>query len=77
MDRTGADAVTKAFLTQIHRELQEAVSIAKAAQVRAESGNVQAAVKIVMDIEDPAYRADRMLKATLLIRNQLMGEDPD
>jgi len=77
MDRTAADTVTLAFLSQIHRELQEAVSIARAAEVRAESGNVEAAVKLVMDVEDPAYRADRMLKATLLIRNELLGEDPD
>ena len=32
---------------------------------------------MAMDIEDPAYRADRMLKATLLIRNELLGEEPD
>jgi len=30
-----------------------------------------------MDIEDPAYQADRMLKAALLIRNELLGESPD
>jgi hypothetical protein len=77
MDRAAADTVTRAFLTQIHRELQEAVSIAKAAEICAESGNVQGAVKIMMDIEDPAYRADRMLKATLLIRNELLGEEPE
>ena len=77
MDRSAADTVTRALLAQIHRELQEAVSIAKAAEVCAESGNIQGAVKMVMDIEDPAYRADRMLKATLLIRNELLGEEPD
>jgi hypothetical protein len=31
MDRTAADNVTKAFLANIHRKLQEAASIAKAA----------------------------------------------
>jgi hypothetical protein len=77
MDRTAADAVTRAFLAHIHRALREAVSIARAAEVCADSGNIQGAVRMVMDIEDPAYRADRMLKATLLIRNELLGEDPD
>jgi cation transport regulator ChaC len=77
MDRSAADTVTRALLAQIHRELQEAVSVAEAAEVCAASGNVQAAIKIVMDIEDPAYRADRMLKAALLIRNELLGEEPD
>jgi hypothetical protein len=77
MDRSAADTVTRAFLAQIHRELQQAVSVARAAEVCAESGNVQGAVRMVMDIEDPAYRADRMLKATLLIRNEFLGEEPD
>jgi hypothetical protein len=49
MDRIASDAVTKALLGNIHRKLQEAASIAKAAEVCAESGNVQTAVKMVMD----------------------------
>jgi hypothetical protein len=77
MDRSAADAVTRALLAQIHRVLQEAVSVAKAAEVCAESGNVPGAIKMAMDIEDPAYRADRMLKAALLIRTELLGEEPD
>ena len=77
MDRSATDSVTRALLVQIHSELREAVSIAKAAEVCAESGNIQRAVKMAMDIEDPAYRSDRMLKAILLIRNELLGEAPD
>jgi hypothetical protein len=72
MDRTAADAVTKALLGNIHRKLQEAASIAKAAEVCAESGNVQIAVRMVMDIEDPTHQANRMLSAALLIRNELL-----
>ena len=34
MDRTAADTITKAFLANIHRKLQEAASIAKAADER-------------------------------------------
>jgi hypothetical protein len=77
MDRTAADAVTKAFLANIHRKPQEAASIAKAAEVCAESGNVQTAVKMVMDIEDPTYQANRILSAALLIRNELSNEGLD
>jgi hypothetical protein len=40
MDRIAADAVTKALLSNIHRKLQESASIAKAAEVCAESGNI-------------------------------------
>ena len=74
MDRIAADAVTKALLSKIYRKLQEAASIAKAAEVCAESGNVQTAVKMVMDIEDPTHQAHRMLSAALLIRNELLDE---
>ena len=70
MDLTAAETVTKAFLTNIHRKLQEAASIAKAADVCAESGNVQAAAKMVMDIEDHTHQVDRLLNAVLLIRNE-------
>ena len=56
MGRTAADTVTKALLSNIHRKLQEAASIAKAAEVCAETGNVQTAVKMVVDIEDPTHQ---------------------
>jgi hypothetical protein len=74
MDRAAADAVTKALLTNIHRKLQEAASIAKAAEACAVSGNVQSAVKLVMDIEDPTYQANRMLNAALLISSGLLND---
>ena len=67
MDRAAADAVTKTLLTNIHRKLQEAASIAKAAEACAVSGNVQSAIKMVMDIEEPTHQANRMLNAALLI----------
>ena len=77
MDRTAADNVTKALLANIHRKLMKAASIAKAAEVCAESGNVQSAVKMVMDIEDPTHQVNRMLSAALLIRNELLDEGLD
>ena len=77
MDRTAAETVTKAFLAKIHRKLQQAASIAKAAEVCAESGNVQTAVKMVMDIEDSTHQANRILSAALLIRNELLDEGLD
>jgi coenzyme F420-reducing hydrogenase gamma subunit len=76
MDRAAADAVTKALLKNLHRKLQEAASIAKAAEACAVSGNVQSAVKMAMDIEEPTYQANRMLNAALLIRKELLEEGP-
>jgi hypothetical protein len=77
MDRPAANLVTKAFLANIQKDLADAAGIAQAATVCAEGGNIPAAIKIAMDIEDPAYRADRMLKAVLLIRHELLGDGPD
>jgi hypothetical protein len=72
MDRAAADAVRKALLTNSHRKLEEAATIAKAAAAGAESGNVQGAVRMVMDIEEPTYQANRMLNAALLISSGLL-----
>jgi len=74
MDQAAVDTVTKALLTNIHRKLQEAASVARAAEVCAESGSVQSAVKMVMDIEEPTYQANRMLNAALLISNGLPND---
>jgi hypothetical protein len=77
MDRAAADDITKALLAHIHRKLQEAASIAKAAEVCAESGNVQTALKMAMDVEDPTHQANRMLSAALLIGNELSRDGHD
>jgi hypothetical protein len=74
MDRAAAHAVTKALLTNLHRMLQEAASIAKAAEACAASGNVKSAVKMAMDIEEPTYQANRMLNAALLISNGQLND---
>jgi hypothetical protein len=73
MDRIAADAVTRAFLTEINRQLQPPAS-----PVRPKTTQ-----KTVTFRTSPgwswisAYRADRMLKAILLIRTELLDEDPD
>ena len=77
MDRIAADAVTAAFIKEIHRLLSEAANIAKAAAICAESGSIPVAVNLVMDFEDPAFLAQQMLKATLLIRRELLAEQID
>lgn len=77
MDRKAANSVITAFISRIEKELADAAGIARGARVCAKGGNIPKAIKIVMDIEDPAYRADRMLKAILLIRHELLGDGPD
>jgi hypothetical protein len=77
MDRGAADAVTKALLTNIRRTLEQAANIALAAEAAAANGNVQGAVRMVMDIEDPTYQANRMLNAALLIGSGLLNNAAD
>lgn len=77
MDNTAADQVVTAFLQEIHHTLEEAVSIAKAARVCAESGNVKAAVNLAVAFEDLTFRPQQMLKAILLIRHELLNEVTD
>jgi hypothetical protein len=74
MDRAASDAVTKALLTNIRRTLEQAANIAKAAEAAAANGNVQGAVRMAMDIEDPTYQANRMLNAALLISSGQLND---
>jgi hypothetical protein len=69
------DAITKVLIGQIRDKLDDAANIAKAAEVCAEAGNVAAAVRMLMDVEDPVHIADRMMQATLLIRRELSDSE--
>lgn len=74
MDTVEIDAITKFLLRQIRNRIDDAANIAKAAEVCAESGNIVAAVRILMSAEDPVHLADRMLQATLIIRCEFSSD---
>ena len=59
-------------MTNPNIHLERIDSIAKAAEVCAASGNVQTAVKMVMDVENPTHQVERMLSAVLLVRSEMM-----
>ena len=63
MDRGIAESAIKLFLGEIRQRLDEAASIAKAAQVCAEDGNVSKAVEIVLDVEQLSYESGNLLNA--------------
>ena len=63
MDRIVAESAIKLFLREIRQRLDEAASIAKAAQVCAEGGNVSKAVEIVLDVEQLSYESANLLNA--------------
>ena len=62
MDRGIAESAIKLFSERWQR-LEEAASIAKAAQVCAEDGNVNKAVEIVLDVEQLSYESANLLNA--------------
>lgn len=67
MNAAIADTAIKVYLREIHNRLEEAVSIAKAADACAETGNADRGVHIAMDIEQLCYEATRLLDAASLI----------
>jgi hypothetical protein len=77
MDAIPADPVICALLQEIRRNLSQASGLADAAADLASKGQLKAAVKLIMDIEDPAHLSDRMLQVILLIRTELQGETID
>jgi hypothetical protein len=74
MDQPTAGFAIKMLLTEIREQLEEASSVAKAAEPCAESGNIEQGVKVALDIEQPVYEAGRLLDAASLI-NQLSKEE--
>ena len=63
MDRAIAESAISAFLEEIRRRLDEAASIAKAAEVCAARGNISKAVEIILDVEQLSYETASLLNA--------------
>ena len=74
MDAAIAEPAIKAYLKEIHTRLDQAASIAKAANACAEAGNADKGVHVALDIEPLIYEATRLLDAASLI-NRLAKED--
>ena len=73
MDAAVAEPAFKAYLKEIHIRLDQAASIAKAANACAEAGNADKGVHVALDIEQLCYEATRLLDAASLI-NRLAKE---
>lgn len=74
MDRTATEAAIKIYLTEIRLRLDEAAGIAKAAEACADSGQVDKAVEVLLDIEQLSYEASRLLDAVSFL-NRLSREE--
>ena len=68
MDRTATDQTVKVLLSEIHRRLDDAARIAKAAEACALAGSVAEGVSVSMDIEQLIYEAGRLQDAASLLR---------
>jgi hypothetical protein len=67
MDRSATDQTIRVLLSEIHRRLDDAARIAKAAEPCALAGSVAEGVSVSMDIEQLIYEAGRLQDAASLL----------
>jgi hypothetical protein len=67
MDAANAKIVIQDFLKDIRGRLDEAATVAKAAEACADAGNVTKAVEIVLDVDQTLYEVTTLLNAASLI----------
>lgn len=74
MTDTPENHVVSALVSEVRSKLEEAHSIAQAAEICARAGNVNRSVQILMDFEGLAHEAQDLFKATLAIKRSLLDE---
>lgn len=67
MDRAIIDAALTMHLIQMRERLDQAASIAKAAEACAQAKNISKAVEIVLDVEPLIYEVTTILNAASLM----------
>jgi hypothetical protein len=68
MDANTVRITIRAYLDEMRLRLDEAASIAKAAQACADAGNVEKGVEIALDVEQLMYEVNTFLNAASLIK---------
>lgn len=79
IDEQMAEVAIKSFIREILDRLDRAAAVAKAAHARVDASNVDKAVEIALDIEQPMYEANtRSERGGLdqLCRQALSSEKP-
>lgn len=74
MTDTPENHVVAALVSEVRAKLEEAHSIAQAAEICARAGNVSRSVPILMDFEGLAHEAQDLFRAALAIKRSLLGE---
>ena len=67
MDPQTIEITIKAYLTEMRSRLEEAASIAKAAEACALSGHVEKGIEVALDIEQIVYEVNTFLNAASMI----------
>jgi hypothetical protein len=74
MSDTAENKLVTTLIIEIRTKLEEAVTIAKAAESCAINGSINRAVPILTEFEDLAHEAQDLLRATLTIKRNLLSE---
>jgi hypothetical protein len=67
MDAKSPEVSLKVYLKEMRERLEQAASIAKAAEACAKTGNVEKGIEIALDIEQLIYEVNTFLNAASLI----------
>ncbi len=67
MDRATTEVAIKNILTELRTRLDTAAKTGVAAEACANAGNIDKAVEVALDIEQPAYEVGRLLDAASLL----------
>jgi hypothetical protein len=73
MDANTVQITIQAYLAEMRQRLDEAASIAMAAQACADGGNIEKAVAIALDVEQLVYEVNTLLNAASLINRISKG----
>ena len=74
LPRETVETTVKVYLSQMRARLDEAASIAKAAETCADAGNISMGIEIPLDVEQLLYEVNTFLNAASLINR--LGKSP-
>lgn len=72
MDAPTVELTIKSLLRELRDRVDKAAAIAKAAEARADSGNVEKGIEIALDLEQLTYEINMLLNAGTMINR--MGQ---
>jgi hypothetical protein len=73
MDANTVEITLKVYLAEMRQRLDQAASIARAAQACADAGNIEKGVEIALDVEQLVYEVETLLNAASLINRISKG----